>query len=206
MFVLNDTKILDNHNAYIERLNLYKNQGWDFIEERKKIIKKAKPLLGNVLEIGAGKGYFTIELAKQNFNFISIDSSAEELEYVKLNLKYYELTDKVDFQVMDAEKMKFQDNYFDVIFSVGMLHHLDNPYMFIDEVLRVLKADGKFIISDFSEKGFKIIRENHKKEGKTHPENSFKISDIAKYIDKKVLKVNYLKTDFQDTLIVNGKK
>ncbi len=33
-----EKKILDSHNAYIERINLYRNQGWDFIEERKKII------------------------------------------------------------------------------------------------------------------------------------------------------------------------
>ncbi|MBP7653556.1 class I SAM-dependent methyltransferase [Candidatus Dependentiae bacterium] len=199
-------KIKDNHNIYIERMNLFKNYGLDFIKERKKIISISKPIEGNILEIGTGKGYFTIELAKQGFNFTAIDSSTEELEYAYMNLQYYNLEKNVELKAMDAEKMFFPDDSFDIIFSVGMLHHLENPFLFVDEVLRILKSSGKFIISDFSEKGFAIIQENHKKEGKIHSENSTKISDIAKYIDTKVLKVNYLKTDFQDTLIVNGKK
>ena len=201
-----EDKILENHKKYIERINLYKKSGWDFIEERKRIIKKSLPVQGKILEIGAGKGYFSVELAKQKYEFISIDNSAEELEYAKMNLQYYNLLKNVEFRVMDAEKSEFSDNYFDVIFCVGMLHHSQNYKKFIDETIRILKPEGKFVLSDFSKKGLEIIQENHKAEGRVHPENSVYIRDIVEYLSEKNLKIERIDSEFQDTIIIYKNK
>ena len=198
-----DDKILENNKKYLERINLYKKFGWDFVEERKKIIKKVQPIQGKILEIGAGKGYFTIELAKMNYKFLSIDNSCEELEYARMNLEYYNLLENVEFQVNDAENSGFADNYFDAIFCVGMLHHSQNYKKFIDETIRILKPEGKFILSDFSQKGLEIIRENHKAEGRVHPENSVSIRDIIEYLSDKKFQIERIDSEFQDTIIIN---
>ncbi len=202
MFRLFEEKILENHKLYTERINLFKNYGWNFIQERKSIIKVAEPIIGKILEIGAGKGYFTLELAKYNFNFISIDCSSEELEYALLNLQYYGLQDQVLFKKMDSENLDFDDNSFDTVFSVNMLHHLEKPYKCIDEMLRVLNKGGKLIISDFTKKGFEVIDRIHKSEGKTHSVNSVYIEDIKKYLSEKYKEISRKKTIFQDTIVV----
>ncbi len=57
---------------------------------------------------------------------------AEKLPYGK----------KMRFQVMDAENMTFDDNYFDVVHVSGVLHHLDLKKAYA-EIARVLKPSGK---------------------------------------------------------------
>ena len=197
-----DKKILENHKLYLDRINLFKEYGWDFILERDNIIKKALPIEGKILEIGAGKGYFTIELAKHDINFISVDNNIEELELAKLNIKYYGLEDKVTFEKMDSENLEFDDESIDAVFSVNMLHHLEKPFAGAAEMWRVLKKGGKLILSDFTSNGFDVIDKIHKSEGKTHPANSVFIDDIKKYLNDKAEKILRTKTDFQDTIII----
>jgi SAM-dependent methyltransferase len=46
-----------------------------------------------------------------------------------------------EFHVMDAHRLDFPDNYFDVAFGSGILHHLYLPRA-LAELRRVLKPDG----------------------------------------------------------------
>ena len=62
-----EEKLLENHKIYLERINFYKKFGYDVGEERKFILEKAYPLYGDILEVGTGKGYFTVELAKEGW-------------------------------------------------------------------------------------------------------------------------------------------
>ena len=45
------------------------------------------------------------------------------------------------FHIMDAHKLSFDDEIFDVVFGEGILHHLDLPVA-LNEIKRVLKPDG----------------------------------------------------------------
>ena len=75
--------VKENHERYLERINLYKGFGYDVEKERKFILEKSMPLYGNILEVGTGKGYFALELAKEGVRFISVDISEEEQEFAK---------------------------------------------------------------------------------------------------------------------------
>ncbi|MCL2387130.1 MAG: class I SAM-dependent methyltransferase, partial [Defluviitaleaceae bacterium] len=46
-----------------------------------------------------------------------------------------------NFMVMDANKLEFEDESFDVVFGAGILHHLDFDKA-VQEIKRVLKKDG----------------------------------------------------------------
>ena len=46
---------------------------------------------------------------------------------------------------MDANKLQFPDNSFDVVFGSSILHHLDINQT-LDEITRVLKPNGKLVI------------------------------------------------------------
>ncbi len=194
--------IIENHKKYLERMSLFKKYGFDIVEERKTIIERAKPINGKILEIGVGKGHFALALAQENYNFISIDKSGAEIEFARLNIEYYNLTDKIEFKIMDAEKLEFPDNYFETVFSVCLLHHLENPYNFINEALRVLKKSGKFILSDFSEKGLELINKIHQSEGREHPENKVYVNDIRKYLALNNIKFKDIDTDLHSSIII----
>jgi len=135
--------IIGNHKRYLERITFYKSFGYDIEKERIFILEKARPLYGNILEVGTGKGYFTLELAKEGYIFTSVDISAEEQEIAKLNVRYFGLEKVVDFKIENAENLSFKDASFDIIFSINTIHHLINPYKVIDELTRILTVEKR---------------------------------------------------------------
>jgi SAM-dependent methyltransferase len=52
------------------------------------------------------------------------------------------------FKKMDAEDLKFPNEYFDLIFGNSVLHHLDNLERASKELKRVLKKGGKGVFLD----------------------------------------------------------
>jgi len=54
---------------------------------------------------------------------------------------------KPSFHLMDAHKLDFKDETFDVVFGGAILHHLDLPVA-LDEIYRVLKPDGLMLFTE----------------------------------------------------------
>jgi len=75
---------------------------------------------------------------------VGIDISDNAIAYCRNEAKKNGFEKKSSFYVMDAENMKFNDSTFDLIFCMGVLHHLDlqNAYR---ELIRVLKPNGKIL-------------------------------------------------------------
>lgn len=163
-----DKEVLENHKSYLERVSFYRSFGYDLEKDREFIIDKAGPISGKILEIGTGKGHFALILAKRGFSFISIDLDKEEQKIALLNLQYFALEKQVKLLIDDAQNLSFSNKSFDVIFSVNLFHHLKEPYSCLKEMIRVLKPDGKIILSDFTLKGLEIINRCHTQEGKKH--------------------------------------
>ena len=49
---------------------------------------------------------------------------------------------------VDEEDFPFEDNYFDAITAFEIIEHLFDPDHFLEEVYRVLKPNGIFVLSD----------------------------------------------------------
>lgn len=194
--------VIENHKRYLERITLYKNFGYDIEGERKFIIEKTQPIYGDILEVGTGKGYFAIELAKKGYKFRSVDISKDEQELARLNLEYFGLEKQVDFKIEDAENLSFEDKEFDIIFSVNMFHHLENPFKVINELTRVTSFEGKIILSDFSKEGLELVDKVHKSEGRVHPASIFNLNDIAKFLLDKKFRIEKHRSKFQEVIIV----
>ncbi len=194
-------EIFDNHHKYLERMALFKSHGYDIEKERNFIVEQAKPLGGKILEAGTGKGRFALALAKEGQSFVTFDISADEQRYAKLNLAYFGLEHLADFRIENAERTSFKDGSFDIIFSVNVVHHLQNPYQVVDELSRILSSNGKLILADFTEEGFKIIGNIHALEGNIHEEGKVSLSEIESYLIKKRFSVTKTKSLIQNVLI-----
>jgi len=70
-----DKEVLENHKRYLERKALYSSLGYNVDRERTFILEKARPLYGNILEAGTGKGHFALELARAGYKFTTFDIS-----------------------------------------------------------------------------------------------------------------------------------
>jgi len=103
---------------------------------------------GRVLDVGTGPGFVPIEIAKTNpdLEVIGVDISREMIRIAKKNAQKERI--HVEFKQMSAYDLKFEDEYFDLVISVGAIHHFNKPLDFFNEAFRVLKRNGELWIYD----------------------------------------------------------
>jgi ubiquinone/menaquinone biosynthesis C-methylase UbiE len=99
----------------------------------------------SVLDLGCGAGRTTVRIHELSDKVIGTDISEEMITLAK------ERHRDIDFRVMDASRLEFPDNTFDiVVFSYNglcCLYPADKRLRTIQEIRRVLKKEGVFIFS-----------------------------------------------------------
>lgn len=93
-----------------------------------------------VLEYGCGPDGYSTFMARHGGIVTGIDISEIAIEQSR-KLAHQERATGVDFRVMDAECLTFEDSTFDLICGTAILHHLDFRRA-LSEVSRTLKPDG----------------------------------------------------------------
>lgn len=181
------------------RENFYLSIGMDRLAMRKKIASLVLPE-SDLLEIGTGKGRLTKLLAQRAASVVSVDISETEQNYAKFNLEFSELKEKVKFVLADAEKLPFADNSYAVVVSAYTFHHLHNPFVVIDEMLRV--CSDKLILVEFNKEGFAAVDKTHQLEGGNHEQNGINFLEVGKYLEQKQLLVEYTADEWQDIYVI----
>lgn len=116
---------------------IYQNGKTAREDYRRVIYKDCKGKRG--LELGCAAGYCAFEMSSRGAKITAIDISDRAIE--KAREKARREKSNIHFEVMNAEKLKLQDNYFDLVFGTGVLHHLDFRKA-SKEIKRVLKHNG----------------------------------------------------------------
>ena len=102
-----------------------------------------------VLEIGAGMGTDLAQFARNGATVTDFDLSAGHLALAEKNFALRGL--KGTFLHGDAESLPFEDDYFDLVYSNGVIHHTPNTQEVIDNIHRILKPGGQAIIMVYAE-------------------------------------------------------
>jgi len=110
----------------------------------KKILKNKN--IGKALDVGTRRGEFLFRLEKYAKSYeilIGIDYEKEAIiEMENFN------RDKIKFMHMDGYSTKFPEEYFDTVAISNTLHHLDHVNEMLNEMHRILKPKGYFIINE----------------------------------------------------------
>ena len=96
------------------------------------------------LDGGCGGGRYTVALSRFGFKkVIGLDLSEKGIPdgFERIKGTPYEKT--VEFIKGNVLEPPFEDNYFDFVFSNGVLHHTKHPLKGIEECHRVLKSGGR---------------------------------------------------------------
>ncbi|MBV8325418.1 class I SAM-dependent methyltransferase [Chryseobacterium sp.] len=109
-----------------------------------------------ILEIGHGNAAHVksiLSLAR-NLKYTGIDiSETMHHEAQRLNKDFSKQT---DFVLYEGKKLPFDHEIFDKIFTVNTVYFWEDPVTFLNEIYRVLKDDGTFVLTfgqrDFMEK------------------------------------------------------
>lgn len=98
-----------------------------------------------VLEIGVGQGTDLAQFAKSGAECYGVDITDNHLALTQRNFMLR--GKRVQLWKADATRLPFENNYFDCVYSFGVLHHVPESEHVFSEVYRVLKPDGHFMIA-----------------------------------------------------------
>ena len=100
---------------------------------------------GAVLDIASGIGYGTNMLSQEArvAHITGVDVSPEAIAKAKGSYSSAKLT----FQLVDGKRLPFDDGSFDTVVSFETVEHTADRPAFLSELRRVLRDDGKLIIS-----------------------------------------------------------
>ncbi len=98
-----------------------------------------------LLEIGHGMGTDLLTFADNGAEVYGIDITQEHHRLAKLNFELHGRNCTI--KLCDAAKIDFPSNYFDMVYSHGVLHHTPDIEQCISEAHRVLKPGGKFVLA-----------------------------------------------------------
>ena len=103
------------------------------------------PHAGNILEYGCGTGGDFDFYKKLNPHLYGIDISEEAIQKAQTRAMTEGLS--ANFKVGDAESTGYENNIFDRIVGLGILHHLDLEKS-LPELARIIKQEGGCIFSE----------------------------------------------------------
>ena len=119
---------------------------------RRYAIRRAIPLKarGAAIDLGCGPGDLVVELATQapGLRVTGVDLSEEMLAQSRTNARRTGVADRVAFRSGDAGHIPFEDDALDMVISTLSLHHWQDPPAVLDEIARVLRPGGAFMILD----------------------------------------------------------
>jgi len=105
------------------------------------------PVAGmNVLDVGCGTGTTLTHYQKAGCNVFGIDSSPAMLSVSKTKLG-----SGTNLRLGDASNMEYPSGFFDMVITMMTLHEIPHTARLkvFDEMIRVLKKDGRILIIDY---------------------------------------------------------
>lgn len=111
-----------------------------------------------VLDVACGSGQIAGYFHSQGYKVWGIDISRKAIQKAKkLNIG--------EFKVADVEKkLQYKSSFFDIVFLGDIIEHLFDPQHLLEETHRVLKPEGKVVIS-CPNMGFWLYRWHYFKTG-----------------------------------------
>lgn len=106
------------------------------------LINQLTPQENNILDIGCHDGTLLSIIENRNNKFYGLDASDWAVSESK----------KKDFDIRqfffdDKTKLPFEEDFFDLIITGEIIEHIYDTDFFLEEIRRVLKPNGKLLIS-----------------------------------------------------------
>jgi ubiquinone/menaquinone biosynthesis C-methylase UbiE len=141
-----------------------------YIKKHKKILRKlgyyyAKKLKnlgfceGRIIDVGCGFGAMCLVLAEEipGCEVVGVDLSKPLLDYARNSIHEGTIKKKVKFEMGNVEKMSFENDSFDAVFNVNMVHWVGNPISMLNEIERILKPQGYLFVKDLRYSWLKVF-------------------------------------------------
>ena len=98
-----------------------------------------------VLDLGCGSGWLAVYLARQGFEVVGVDVSAQAINLANTWARQEDL--KISFEVGDASQLQYQAGSFDAVVANSIFEHfpIKQAQVLTDKVNSMLKVGGVFV-------------------------------------------------------------
>jgi ubiquinone/menaquinone biosynthesis C-methylase UbiE len=119
---------------------------------------------GRIVDVGCGSGATALVLAQEfpQSQVVGIDLSEPLLHLATEAAKEAGLADRVHFETGNAEHIPREDNAFDVVLNLNMVHIVEHPVQMLDEIERILASDGSLFIVDLRRSWLGLVEKEMK--------------------------------------------
>lgn len=97
-----------------------------------------------VLDVGCGNGYVLSRYARYGAEVAGVDLTQTARQ---LTARRFEIEGRpCDVRKTDGDRLPFDNHSFDIVCSMGVLHHIADPAPMVTEIYRVLRPGGRIIM------------------------------------------------------------
>jgi demethylmenaquinone methyltransferase / 2-methoxy-6-polyprenyl-1,4-benzoquinol methylase len=148
------SKMFDNIAKNYDFLNHFLSLGIDKIWRRKMIAELVDVNPKRILDVATGTADVAINTIKQlkikDLKIVGVDISNEMLNVGRKKLVTEGVNDVIELQLGDSENLPFQGNNFDAVTVAYGVRNFENLERGLAEMHRVLNANGKIVVLEFS--------------------------------------------------------
>jgi ubiquinone/menaquinone biosynthesis C-methylase UbiE len=101
---------------------------------------------GKLLDYGCGNGANTVLFRDDFRNIIGVEVEKERLREARQFTKQLGISN-IEYSLYDGSRLSFPSSYFDAVICFEVLEHTDDDRQSINDIHRVLKKKGLFILS-----------------------------------------------------------
>lgn len=113
-----------------------------YLQHYVELVLRYAPTASRILDLGCGTGISARLLNQAGYDVVGTDISSLFLN----EAKNWE-NEKLRYQVCDVMELPYKDDSFDVICSNELIEHLPDVQTALNEMVRVVRKDGKIILS-----------------------------------------------------------
>ncbi len=94
---------------------------------------------GDILDLGTGTALIPVELCKRldECRVMAVDLSIPMLEVARYNVEIGGFVDRIVLAQVDGKELPYRDEYFEVVISNSIVHHVPEPGVLLREAARV---------------------------------------------------------------------
>lgn len=113
------------------------------------ILGKIKPPPGSVfLEVGCGRGFHAMRLARRGYKVKAVDFADAVLDVARENVRAAGLEHLIDIDRQDLIDLPYDDHTFDYALCWGVLMHVPEVDRAIEELSRIIAPGGHLIVHE----------------------------------------------------------
>ncbi len=138
-----------HHRPVSELIDDFESPERDAYQKPEEVVALLGDISGqNIMDLGAGSGYFTVRLARKGAHVIAADVDDEFLGFINKRIKEKKL-DNIETRKIPYDSPELSPDEVDKVLIVNTYHHIEDRAEYFTKVRSGTKMWGELVLIDF---------------------------------------------------------